>query len=119
MELSENIFLFSIVMTHLISYFQQIYLVPSKYPNPNNCRRNSITSCNKCNICKHYMLFHRTFTCAVTCKVYYIKGEMKCESTTIIYVMTCMKCLEQHAGSAIKIESRFKIHRFKILLWDC
>ena len=37
-------------------------LAPSKYPNPNNCRRNSITSCNKCNICKNYMLFNGTFT---------------------------------------------------------
>ena len=47
-------------------------------------------------------------------KVYYIKGEMNCESTNIIYLITCMRCLEQYAGSAIKFKSRFKIHKFDI-----
>ena len=40
-------------------------------------------------------------------KVYYIKGEMNCESTNIIYLITCMRCLEQYAGSAIKFKNRF------------
>ena len=32
-------------------------LAPSKYLNPKNSRQNSITSCNKCDICKNYMVF--------------------------------------------------------------
>ena len=38
-------------------------LAPSKYPNPKNSRQNSITSCNKCDICKNYMVFDRTCKC--------------------------------------------------------
>ena len=37
---------------------------------------------------------------------------MKSESTNIIYSITCMKCLEQFVGSAIKFKSRFRIHKF-------
>ena len=89
-------------------------LAPSKYPKPKNSRQNSITSRNKCDICKTYMVFDRTLKCTVTGKVYYIKGEMNCENTNIIYLITCMKCLEQYVGSAIKFESRFRIHKSDI-----
>ena len=44
----------------------------------------------------------------VTSKVYYIKGQINCESTNIIYLITCMKCLERYVDSAIKFKSRFK-----------
>ena len=60
------------------------------------------------------MVFDRTFRCTVTGKVYYIKGDMNCESSNIIYLITCMKCLEQYVGSAIKFKSRFRIHKSDI-----
>ena len=60
------------------------------------------------------MVFDRNLKCTVTVKVYYIKGEMNCESTNIIYLITCMKCLEQYVGSAIKFKSRFRIHKSDI-----
>ena len=60
------------------------------------------------------MVFDRTFRCTVTGKVYYIKGEMNCDSSNIIYLITCMKCLEQYVGSAIKFKSRFRIHKSDI-----
>ena len=115
-------------MTLLKSYFQLIYLAPSlnvikilkkilaqsKYANPRNSRQNSITSCNKCDICKNYMVFKRTFRCTFTGKVYYIKAQMNCESSNIIYLITCMKCLEQHVDSAVKCKSRFRIHKSDI-----
>ena len=47
-------------------------------------------------------------------KVCYFKGEMNRESTNVIYFRTCMKCLEQHVGSAIKFKSRFRIHNKKL-----
>ena len=65
--------------------------------------QNFITSC------KHYVVFDRIFKCTVTGKVYYSKGEMNCESTNIIHLITCMECLEQYIGSAIKFRSRFMI----------
>ena len=57
------------------------------------------------------MVFYRTFKCTVTGKVYYTKCEMNCEGTNIIYLITCMKCLEQYVGSATKFNSRFRIHK--------
>ena len=58
------------------------------------------------------MAFEKTFKCTVTGKVYYIKDEMNCESTNIIYLITFMKCLEQYFGSTIKFKSRFRIHKY-------
>ena len=57
------------------------------------------------------MAFDRTFKCTVTGKVYYIKEEMNCESTNIIYLTTCMKYLEQYVGPAINFKSRLRIHK--------
>ena len=65
-----------------------------------NSRQNSTTICNKCDIWKNYMVFDRTFRCTVKGKVYCIKGEMNFESSNIIYLLTCMECLEQYVGSA-------------------
>ena len=60
------------------------------------------------------MVFDNTFKCTVTDKVYYIKGEMNCESTNIIYLITCIKYLEQYVGSATKFKSRFRIQKSDI-----
>ena len=57
------------------------------------------------------MVFDRTFKCTVMGKVYYIKGEMSSESTNIICLITCMKCLERYVGCTIKFKSRFRIHK--------
>ena len=89
-------------------------LTPSKYPNPKNSRPSSITSCKNCDICKNYKVFNRTFKCIVTRKMYCIKGEINCQSTNIIYLIMCMKCLEQYVGPAIKFKSRFRIHKSDI-----
>ena len=55
------------------------------------------------------MIFDKNFKYTVTGKVYYIKGEMNCESTSIVYLITCMKCLEQYVDSTIylKLDSEF------------
>ena len=57
------------------------------------------------------MVFDRTFKSTVTDKVYDIKGQMNCESTNIIYLITCIKCLEQYVGSAIIIKKKSRIHK--------
>ena len=36
---------------------------------------------------------------------------MNCESSNIMFLITCMKCLEQYVGSAIRFKSRFGIHK--------
>ena len=60
------------------------------------------------------MVFDRTFRCTVTGKVYYIKAEMNCESSYIIYWIKCAKCLGQYVGSLIKFKSKFRIHKSDI-----
>ena len=81
-------------------------LAPSKYPNPKNSRRNSITSCNKCDICKNYMVFDKTLKLTV--------NIMNSGSTNVVYLITCMKCLVQYLGSEIKFKSGFRIHKSDI-----
>ena len=39
---------------------------------------------------------------------------MNRESSNIIYLITCMKCLKQYVGSAIKFKSIFRIHKSDI-----
>ena len=43
--------------------------------------------------------------------MYYVKGEMNCESSNLIYSITCIKCLEQYVGSAIKFKCRFRFQK--------
>ena len=68
-------------------------IAPSVYPKKINVRISSITNCNNCDICKNYIIF---------------------ESINVIYLITCSKCLEQYAGSAVKFKTRFRIHKFDI-----
>ena len=60
------------------------------------------------------MVFVRTFKCTVTSKVYYIKGQMNCETANIIYLITCMKSLKIYVGSATKFKSGFRIQKSDI-----
>ena len=60
------------------------------------------------------MVFDNTFICTVTGKSYFIRGQLNCESINVIYLITCSKCLEQYAGSAVKFKTRFSIHRSDI-----
>ena len=46
--------------------------------------------------------------------MYYIKGEMNCESSDIIYSIICIKCLEQYVGSAINFKCRFRFQKSDI-----
>ena len=89
-------------------------IAPSVYPKKINTRISSITSCNNCDICKNYMVFDNTFICAVTGKSYFIRDQLNCERINVIYLITCSKCLEQYVGSAVKFETRFRIHKSDI-----
>ena len=60
------------------------------------------------------MVFNRTSKFTVTGKVYCIKGDMNCGSTNIISLTICMKCLGQYVGSAIKVNSKIRIHKSDI-----
>ena len=88
-------------------------IAPSTYPKKTNTRTSSITNCNNCDICKNYMIFDNSFTCAATGKSYFIRGQLNCESINAIYLITCSKCLEC-VGPAVKFKTRFHIQKSDI-----
>ena len=84
-------------------------LSPSLYPVKRITRTSSIVSCNNCDICKHYLVVCNSFKCSVTNKKYYIKGDLHCNSTNVVYLITCKHCLEQYVGSATNFKNRFRV----------
>ena len=93
-------------------------LAPPLYPNKKVIRTNSITSCNKRDICKYYLICSNYFTCSVTSRRYYTSGVLHFNCINVIYLITCRNCLEQYFGSATNFQNRFRIHKgdiFQIL----
>ena len=54
------------------------------------------------------------FTCTVTGKKYFVKGELHCNSCNVIYLVACSNCKEQYVGSALNFKQRFWIHKSDI-----
>ena len=79
-------------------------IASSFYPKKINARTSSISSYNNCDICQNYMIFDNAFISTVTGKSYFIRGQLNCESISVIYFITCSKCLDQYLGSAVKLE---------------
>ena len=89
-------------------------LSPSLFPNRKSTKSNSIISCNSCDICNNYMVFENMFTCTVTGKKYFVKGELHCNSCNVIYLVECSNCKQQYIGSALNFKQRFRIHKSDI-----
>ena len=89
-------------------------LALSLYTNKKVVRINSITSCNKCDICKNYLKCSNYFTCSVTNTTYHTRGVFRCNCNNVIYLITCKNCLEQYVGSATNFKNRFRIHKIDI-----
>ena len=60
------------------------------------------------------MVLDNTFICTVTGKSYFMRGQLNWENINVIYLITCSKCLEQYVGSAVKFQTRFRIHKSDI-----
>ena len=75
---------------------------------------NSITSCNKCNICKNFLVSDTKFKCKVTGRVYNIRGKLTCNTPNVVYLISCSNCYDQYVGSALDFKSRFRIHKSDI-----
>ena len=75
-------------------------VAPSLYPKPSIKSNRTIVSCSKSDICKNVLITDSKFTCTVTGKTYFIKGNLSCDSCNIIYLITCFNCTEQYVGSA-------------------
>ena len=57
------------------------------------------------------MVFENMFTCTVTGKKYFVKGELHCN---VIYLVECSNCKQQCIGSALNFKQQFMIHKSDI-----
>ena len=89
-------------------------LSPSLFPSKPSKKESSITSCDKCDICKNYLISDNKFRCKITGRVYYVRGALSCKSNNVVYVISCANCGNQYVGSAIDFKTRFRIHKSDI-----
>ena len=86
----------------------------SLYSKPSIKSNHSIVSCNKCDICKNFLITDKKFRCTVRGKTYFIKGNLSCLGCNGIYLITYSNCREQYVWSAINFKQKFRIHKSDI-----
>ena len=90
-------------------------LSPSCFPRVIKEHQSSLQKCNKrCDICTNFLVHSIEFTCFATKRKYKVKGNLKCTTNNIIYLLSCKNCGKQYVGSAIKFKERFRIHKSDI-----
>ncbi len=103
----------------------QLQVTYSRGPNLGDLLNNSMLNkqkivygckpCNKpCAKCRHVSTF-RTVTSEQTKKKYNTTGEYTCQTTSVIYVLTCNTCKIQYVGeSGNTVNERFRSHIYDI-----
>ena len=86
-------------------------LSPSLFSSKAKQIENSITSCNKCNICKNFLVSDTKFKCKVTGRVYNIRGKLTCDTPNVVCLISCSNDYDQYVESALDFKSRFRIHK--------
>ena len=86
----------------------------SLYTESRTTKSNSTISCSSCDICKNCMVLKARFTCTVTSKIYYVKGELDRNSCNTMYIAECSKCKHQYIGSALNFKQQVMIYRSDI-----
>ena len=86
------------------------YLFPAKTKNNESC----ITLCKKCDICKDYLITDNKFECKVTGRFYNVKGNLSCNSSNVIYSISCQNSDDQYIGSATDFMAIFRIRKSDI-----
>ena len=56
----------------------------------------------------------RKFISKVTCKTYFLKGDLSYNSKNVIYLITCDKCKDEYIGSAVDFKPLFMVHKSDI-----
>ena len=80
-------------------------------PGVTICRRKN------CEIC-HALHQEDTFESSNTGKQYKINLSFNCNSSNVVYLLTCKICEKQHVGSTVtKFRSRFNHYKFNINLY--
>ena len=90
--------------------FKEI-LSPSLFPPKFNKNESYISNCNKCDICKNYLIFDNKFNCKATGRVYSVRGSLSCNSPNVINIISCKNCGDHYVGSATDFKARFTIHK--------
>ena len=91
-------------------------VAPSLYPKPSIKINRTIVSCNKCDICRNILIADSKLRCTVTGKIYFIKGNLLCDSGNVIYLIRYSNCREQNVGSAISFKQIFRICKYVLRL---
>ena len=88
---------------------------PSLFPITRQTTGSSISKCNrKCDICDNFLVFENFFISNATSRKYRIRGNLYCNSSNVIYLITCSSCNKQYVGSAVKFKERFRLHKSDI-----
>ena len=83
-------------------------LAPPLYPNNKVNRADQITSCNKCDISKNYLICFNQFTYSVTNRRYDTTGVLHWNCNNVIYLITYKNCLEQYVDSVTNFKKSFQ-----------
>ena len=89
-------------------------LSPSLFPAKPKISERCLTSCKKCDICKDYLITDNKFKYKVTDKFYNVRGNLCCNSSNVVYLISCNNCEDQYIGSATDFKARFRIHKSDI-----
>ena len=89
-------------------------LSPSLFPSKPKHIEISVTSCNKCDICRNFLVSDTKFKCKVTGRVYNIRGKLTCNTPNVFCLISCSNCYDQYVWSSLDFKSRFRIHKSAI-----
>ena len=73
-------------------------VAPSLYSKPSIKSNGTIVSCNKCDICKNFLITDNKFRCTVKGKTYFIKGMLSCDKCNVIHLINIIyyNCRKQN-----------------------
>ena len=94
----------------------QDILVHTNLNNNKNRKIHSVMKCNRkrCTHC-NYITETNGFTSSTLGKQFTIKNNLNCASSSVIYLITCKKCLKQYVGQTNqKCSQRMNSHKFDI-----
>ena len=95
-------------------------LAPSKFSKQNVLAENPRAGCfkckRKCDLCNNFLKETDCFKSFSTGRSYKIKQEVICNSTNIVYLISCKKCNVQYVGStSTEFKVRFRNHKLAML----
>ena len=92
------------------------YLVRARFTNVcrGKARGTCRCTCNKCQICD-FLLLGNTFSDSKSSKQFSINYDLDCNSSNVVYLISCKKCNAQYVGSTMtRFRTRFNNHRSRL-----